>query len=74
MRVRTLIEGDHGGSHFQIGEELSFDSDYVRKLLVNGLAEPLDDHAQEFMGKTDQHDKYVSAALQAVAAELAQEE
>lgn len=70
MKIRTLISGNHGTGAFDVGVELDFDSDYVRKLLVNGLAEPLDEQAQNFLAKPDQHDPYVSAAYQKIAEEL----
>jgi hypothetical protein len=72
MRIRALINGNHGGGEFQAGDELPFDSDYIRKLLVNGLAEPLDEDAIGFMARTHQHEEYQSTAFQNLAAELAQ--
>ncbi len=72
MKIRALINGNHGGGEFQAGDELAFDSDYIRKLLVNGLAEPLDEDAIGFMSRTHQHEEYQSVAFQNLAAELAQ--
>lgn len=73
MKIKTLISGNHGGGSFQAGEELAFDSEYTRKLLVNGLAEPLDEDAIGFMARTEEHAQYFSAAYQNIAAELNQE-
>lgn len=70
MRIRTLISGNHGGGSFEAGDELAFDSEYIRKLLVNGLAEPVDEDATLFMSQTDKHERYASASYQAIAAEL----
>lgn len=70
MKVRVLAGGSHAGITYEPGAELEGDSDHMRELLVNGLAEPLDESAQGFMARTQDHEPYVKASYQAVKAEL----
>lgn len=70
MKVKVLTEGSYSGMPYSAGDELTGDSDHLRELLVNGLAEPLDEPASAFLARTQDHEPYVKASYQAIKSEL----
>jgi hypothetical protein len=70
MRIRALIGGNNGSRSFQPGEELDGDTEFNRKLLANGVAEPLDEQAQALLEKPEVMERYLSLPLQLLADNL----
>lgn len=70
MKAIILSEGNDGHKSYKPGDEYVGDSEWLRKLLVNGLATPLDDEASKVIASNAQIERYGSAELVAVAREL----
>ena len=71
MKLKTLCVGNDGSRHHEAGAEIDGDSDHFRRLLVNGLAEPLDDAARAIAADPAQIARHGSAALREAALGLA---
>jgi len=71
MKIRLLGDGNDGSRHIVAGSEYEGDSDWVRRLLINGHAEPLDDQAHAIVKHPEQITRYKSDALTESAKSLA---
>lgn len=70
MKAKMLCEGNDGTAHISAGDECARDSEWLRRQLVNGLAEPLDDAAKALCASADSIERYRSPALIAAAREM----
>jgi hypothetical protein len=70
MRIRALIGGNDGTQGFQPGDELTGDTEFNRRLLANGVAEPLDEQAQALLEKPELMERYITLPLQRLADNL----
>jgi hypothetical protein len=66
-----LTQGNDGSKHCEAGTEYEGDGEWVRRLLVNGLAKPLDDAASKVAGDKAQQERYKNEELSALGYELA---
>lgn len=71
MQSKAKISGHDGQHAYAAGDTLEVDSEHHRGLLVNGLAEPLDDAAERVANDPAQRARYASPALAALTAEIA---
>ncbi len=46
MKATIKVSGNDGSKHYEPDDTCTIDSDWLRKMLVNGLAAPADDAAQ----------------------------
>lgn len=67
MRARLLTQGNDGEQHYEAGAEYVGSSEWIRRMLVNGLAEPLDDVAKAVVDNPERHPELISGALRAEA-------
>ncbi len=67
MKAKIRVSGTDGNDHYEVGATVERDSEWLRKLLVNGLAEPLDEQATELCGNVAQADRYHSETLTSLA-------
>lgn len=70
MRARVKIDGNDGITSYKAGDELARDGTYIRGLLVNGLAVPLDAEAEAIVASDTARERYHRPELRAVAREL----
>lgn len=70
MWARALVDGNDGTQHIKAGTDCRRDSEWLRRLLVNGLAEPLDGEARSVCIDPLQIERHANAALVARAKEL----
>lgn len=70
MKAKLLTGGNDGSKHYDAGDTYEGDGEWIRKLLVNGLADPLDDEAKAIAESEFQQQRHGSAALKAAAAEI----
>lgn len=73
MKAKALCDGNDGVVAYKAGDELDRDGEHLRQLIVNGLAEPLDDTARELAADPKALERYASPVLQAAAREIARE-
>jgi hypothetical protein len=53
MKIRTIADGHDGVKTYDPGATLEGNSDHIRMLLFNNLAEPLDAEAKKFVADKD---------------------
>lgn len=70
MKAKLLCDGNDGSKSYKAGDEYEGDGEFIRRMLVNGLADPLDDAAQKIVASDHQRDRYRSAALTEQAKEI----
>ena len=66
MKMKMLVDGNDGTKAYKPGDTYTGDSEWARRVLVNGLAEPLDEAAKKIAASAVQLDRYQSAALGAM--------
>lgn len=71
MKARLLCEGNDGARHYAAGDEYTGDGEWIRRLLINGLAEPLDEQAKTLVATPAQVERYGSAVHKSAADSLA---
>lgn len=67
MRARIFCSGTDGAVRYAPGDECDRDSEWLRRALVNGLAEPLDDEANALVNNERMVRRYSSPSLVAAA-------
>lgn len=67
MKSKILCDGNDGTKAITAGSEYDGDSEWHRRMLINGLAEPLDEQAKKIAAHPGHKEAYGSAALKAVA-------
>lgn len=70
MRAKLLCSGNDGSRSYEAGDEYEGDGDWIRRLLVNDLATPLDAAALAIVESPEQQERHHSATLKASAAQL----
>lgn len=58
-----LVSGTDGHDHYKPGDICTRDSEWLRRCLVNGLAEALDPDAGKVVNSDHQRERYGSEAL-----------
>lgn len=53
MKARALVDGFDGVREYSAGDVLEGDSQHLRRLLFNNLADPLDDDAKKVADEAD---------------------
>ena len=69
MKAKLLCDGNDGSKSYVTGDTYEGDGEFIRKLLVNGLAEPLDAAAEKIVASDHQKERYRSTALSALTKE-----
>jgi hypothetical protein len=67
MKFRILVSGNDGSKPVKPDDVIERDSDWARRMLVNGCAEPLDEAAKSVVANKDQIARYRSNVLIRVA-------
>lgn len=70
MKFQARGNGSAGGVAYEHGDVLEGDSEFARRMLVNGVFKPLDERAEHFYKAGAKHPEFISAALVGLAAEL----
>lgn len=70
MKATIRCDGTDGIRSYKPGDEYVGDSEWLRKKLVNGLAEPADEEANKVVSNPGQIERYGSATLVKVARDL----
>lgn len=70
MKMKLLVDGNDGTKAYKAGDTYTGDSEWARRVLVNGLAEPLDDTAKAIAGSNNQLERYGDVTLGAIAETL----
>ena len=73
MKAKLLCDGNDGSKSYAVGDTYEGDGEFIRKLLVNGLAEPLDAAAEKIAGNDYQKERYRSTAHAGLAKEMRQD-
>jgi len=71
MKSISRVSGNDGHQSYDVGDAIERDSEWHRRMLCNGLAEPQDDAATKIAADPAQRARYASTALQTRARELA---
>lgn len=67
MKAKVLVDGNDGFRHVAADETYERDGSWIRRLLLVGLAEPLDDEALAAAGRTPVPDGAGEAEQQRIA-------
>jgi hypothetical protein len=70
VKLQIRLSGTDGSKHYAEGDEYDGDSEWARRMLINGLALPLDDAALKIAASAHQIERYGSRALVDRALEL----
>lgn len=68
MKAKVRVSGTDGNDHYDKDATVDRDSEWLRKLLANGLAEPLDEQARDLCEDPAQIERYRSETFTALAA------
>jgi hypothetical protein len=71
MQMKLLADGNDGHRAYKAGDTFDGDSEWARRMLINGLAAPIDARAKEIAASDLQKARYGSTALASAAAEQA---
>jgi hypothetical protein len=63
MKAKLIGTGSDGSRSYNTGDECNHDSDWLRRMLVNGLAEPMDEAALSVIRSKDQIERYRALPL-----------
>jgi hypothetical protein len=74
MKIKLLGSGNDGHEHYEAGTTYEEDNEWARRLLVSGMAEPMDKEARELVESEDMQSRYFSKEIHAAAQELKGEE
>lgn len=70
MLMRILVQGNDGSHHYNPGDECASMSDWAIRMLVNDLADPLDDEAKAIVKRQKElNEQFGNPALKKEAAE-----
>lgn len=67
MKARLRGQGNDGKAHYEPGAIVEIDSEWIRRMLVNGLAEAMDDVTKAIAEHPSMVERYRSEALVAAA-------
>lgn len=70
MKAKLRAAGYDGSRAYNDGDEYDGDGEWIRRQLINGLANPLDDAARKICDSDHQRERYRSQALTEAAKEL----
>jgi type IV secretory pathway VirD2 relaxase len=73
MKAKLLCDGNDGSDYYEAGKVYTKDTEWIRRLLVNGLADPMDRQAEAIAADKDQKSQHSSRALKAAAKQLPKE-
>lgn len=68
MKVKAKISGFDGTKSFAPGDDLAGDGEYLRSLLANSLADPIDEAAKAFVADKALMERHSQPELSAVTA------
>ena len=68
MKMKMFVDGNDGIKAYTAGDTYTGDSEWARRVLVNGLAEPLDDAAKAIAGNAKQKERYGDETIGAIRA------
>lgn len=70
MKAVLRVDGNDGSRGYSAGATYEGDGEWIRKQLINGLADPADDDAAKVVASAHQRERYRNASLIAAAKEI----
>ncbi len=70
MKAKLRAAGNDGTTHYAAGATCERDSEWLRRQIINGLAEPEDEAAKAIAANKEHRARYAVPALSARAKEL----